>query len=270
VTGAREYRSHIMEGLQRRYRFGDFEVSANSVSRAGVPITIEPTPFAVLLYLIEHQSEVVSHAALKQAVWGDTHVTDGSQHRAMRALRRALDDDADAPTFVKTVGRRGYQFVGKAVEVVTVDPAVATVVTAVLSAIQMSGPGRVSNGLDRSVFVRDVTIPDGSTVCVNQRFTKQWELRNDGGVPWVNRYLARQGPCTGKGRLESADRVPLPTTQPGQHCIATVELQAPSAPGSCQASWKMVEADGRFCFPGPTSVYISVDVIAAPPGPRVT
>jgi len=253
-----------MEGLQRRYQFGEFEVSADGLWRAGVPVAIEPTPFAVLLYLIEHQAEVVSHAELKRAVWSDTHVTTGSQHRAMRALRRTLGDDAEAPTFIKTVGRRGYQFVAHAAEVVTVDPALASVVTAVLSVIQTSGPGRVSNGLDRSVFVRDVTIPDGSTVWVNQRFTKQWELRNDGGVPWVNRYLARQGPCTGKGRLQSADRVPLPTTQPGQHCIASVDLQAPSAPGSCQASWKMVEADGRFCFPCPTSVYISVDVIAPP------
>lgn len=42
---------------------------------------------------------------------------------------------------------------------------------------------------DCSSFIRDVTIPDGSTVQINQRFIKTWELQNTGSVAWVGRQL---------------------------------------------------------------------------------
>src|SRR5262245_42774957 len=45
------------------------------------------------------------------AVWKDAYVTDTSLTEAMSQLRQVLGDDAQQPTYVQTVHRRGYRFV---------------------------------------------------------------------------------------------------------------------------------------------------------------
>jgi hypothetical protein len=79
-------------------------------------------------------------------------------------------------------------------------------------------------------------------------------------VPWVGRYLERQGPAEAPGRLRSAERTSIPDTLPGRTCIIEVELVAPSTPGSCYAEWKMIDDRGQFYLPGQLPVYVSVDV----------
>lgn len=114
---------------------------------------------------------------------------------------------------------------------------------------------------DKSVFVRDVTIPDGTKVVVGQRFTKIWEIRNAGSVIWEERFLQREGPTEGPGRLKSPSRVRIPHTFPGQSCQVKVRLIAPPLPGSCYAEWKMVDSNGTILLPAQKPVYISVDVV---------
>lgn len=114
---------------------------------------------------------------------------------------------------------------------------------------------------DRSSFGSDITIPDGAKVVVNSRFTKTWEIRNIGSIIWKHRYLQRQGPYSGPGRLKSALRVRIPYTEPGQSCRVSVRLTAPPLPGSCYAEWKMVDHEGRVLLPNQKPVYVSVDVV---------
>jgi len=121
-------------------------------------------------------------------------------------------------------------------------------------------PPPTENG-DRSSFVSDITIPDGAKVVVNSRFTKTWEIRNIGSAVWKDRYLQRQGPNAGPGRLKSPLRVRIPHTEPGQSCRVTVRLTAPPFPGSCYAEWKMVDHEGRVLLPNQKAVYVVVDVV---------
>ena len=114
---------------------------------------------------------------------------------------------------------------------------------------------------DRSTFVADITIPDGTKIPVNSRFTKIWEIRNVGSVVWNSRYLQRQGPIKGPGRLKSPLRVRIPYTAPGQCCRVAVRLTAPPLPRSCYAEWKMVDGDGRILLPNQKPVYVAVDVV---------
>jgi len=97
-------------------------------------------------------------------------------------------------------------------------------------------------------------------VYVKQQFVKTWEIENVGIVPWIGRYLTRQGPPTAQGRLTSPERTQIPYTEPGQRCVVSVELTAPDTPGSCYAEWKMTDATGRFLLPQQKPVYVSVDV----------
>lgn len=114
---------------------------------------------------------------------------------------------------------------------------------------------------DRSKFIRDVTVSDGTEVKVNQKFTKIWEIQNVGSVVWDNRYLQREGLSEGPGRLKSKDRVRIPYTEPRQKVKIKVTFIAPSEPGSCYCKWKMVDEKGKSLLPNQKPLYISVDVV---------
>lgn len=73
-------------------------------------VTLSPKAFAVLLYLVERPGRLVTKQELLDAVWPDTHVTEGVLKRAVLEIRKALDDSADEPRFVQTLHRRGYRF----------------------------------------------------------------------------------------------------------------------------------------------------------------
>jgi eukaryotic-like serine/threonine-protein kinase len=98
-----------------RYRFGQFELDPfqNRLSRGGVPVKLQDLPFRLLVLLVESPGEVVSREEVRQRLWPeDTFVEfDNSLGVAVRKLREALRDNADAPLFVETVPRRGYRFV---------------------------------------------------------------------------------------------------------------------------------------------------------------
>jgi hypothetical protein len=114
---------------------------------------------------------------------------------------------------------------------------------------------------DRSTFVSDITLSDGEKVATNQRFTKIWLIRNTGTVTWKNRYIQRQGPTEGPGRISSPLRVRVPYTLPGSDCRIAVRLKSPPLPGSCYAEWKMVDSKGIMMLPNQKPLYINIDVI---------
>lgn len=77
------------------------------------PIALRPKTFAVLRHLLERAGRLVTKDELLDAVWPDTSVSDGVPIVCVRELRQALGDRAGAPTFIETVPRRGYRFIGK-------------------------------------------------------------------------------------------------------------------------------------------------------------
>ncbi|GDY33541.1 NBR1-Ig-like domain-containing protein [Gandjariella thermophila] len=114
---------------------------------------------------------------------------------------------------------------------------------------------------DASRLDEDVTYPDGSTVWVNQRFTKTWRLTNTGTVSWHGRFLQRQAPLDGLDVCHSAARVPVPDTAPGASVLVSVPVQAPGTPGTCQVFWKMVDAQGRLFLPQYSGIFFKVTVV---------
>lgn len=114
---------------------------------------------------------------------------------------------------------------------------------------------------DRSVFVTDTTIPNGTKVLVNSRFKKTWEIRNVGSVVWEDRYLQRLGSLVGPGRLMCGLRSRVQYTEPGQTCHVSIWLTAPSLPASCYEEWKMVDRAGRILIPNQKPLNVAVDVV---------
>jgi eukaryotic-like serine/threonine-protein kinase len=74
-------------------------------------ISLMPKPFAVLTYLVEHSGRLVTHEELFSAIWPDTHVQPEVLRRYILEIRRVLGDSADAPRFIQTFPKRGYQFI---------------------------------------------------------------------------------------------------------------------------------------------------------------
>ena len=98
------------------FRFEDFEVdtAAGELRRNGVRIKIQEQPWRVLLILLERAGQVVTREELRARLWpSDTFVDfDHSLNIAINKIRDALGDSASNPSFVSTVPRRGYRFLG--------------------------------------------------------------------------------------------------------------------------------------------------------------
>ena len=75
-------------------------------------LPLRPKTFAVLRCLLAHPGQLVSKAALLDAVWPETTVNDVALMICIHELRQALGDDPRAPRFIETMHRRGYRFVG--------------------------------------------------------------------------------------------------------------------------------------------------------------
>ncbi|MEV5206405.1 NBR1-Ig-like domain-containing protein [Micromonospora sp. NPDC053740] len=115
---------------------------------------------------------------------------------------------------------------------------------------------------DSSKFISDVTIPDGTRVRVNTQFVKVWALKNVGKVAWHNRFLARTNPTADADGCQVPDRVAIGDTPPDEQVMISVEVTAPSRPGKCWVSWKMVDENGQEYFPTRRPVYFMVTVTA--------
>lgn len=98
-----------------RVRFGifDFDPENGDLRREGVALRLQAQPAQVLAVLVQHAGEVVTREQLRQAVWGTATFVDFDQglNYCIAQIRSTLGDSAESPRFVRTIPKRGYQFV---------------------------------------------------------------------------------------------------------------------------------------------------------------
>src|SRR4029434_1576942 len=68
-------------------------------------VPLPPKALAVLWALVSQAGQVVTKAALREAVWADTSVSDAVLTTCIRLLRSALAEDATQPRYIATVHR---------------------------------------------------------------------------------------------------------------------------------------------------------------------
>jgi TolB-like protein/DNA-binding winged helix-turn-helix (wHTH) protein len=104
------------------FRFGEYELeqAAGTLRKNGMRIRCQEQPLQVLASLLENAGELVTREELRRRVWPqDTFVDfDHALNTAIKKIRAALNDDADAPRYVETVPRRGYRFIAPVTPVV--------------------------------------------------------------------------------------------------------------------------------------------------------
>lgn len=96
------------------YRFGPFTLDAGegTLARSGNPVKLQDLPYRLLLLLVENAGQVVSRESVRPRLWPENTFVefDSSLGVAVRKIREALGDSAEAPVYVETLPRRGYRF----------------------------------------------------------------------------------------------------------------------------------------------------------------
>jgi len=96
------------------FRFGPFLLDSGTrqLLRGGAEVSLSPKAFQLLLLLVENRSRALSKDELQQQLWPSTFVLETNLAGLVSEVRRALHDTADTPTFVRTMHRFGYRFIG--------------------------------------------------------------------------------------------------------------------------------------------------------------
>jgi DNA-binding winged helix-turn-helix (wHTH) protein len=96
------------------FRFGPFSLDsdARQLLRDGVEVTLAPKALQLLLLLVQNRTRAMSRNELQQQLWPSTFVLDTNLAGLVAEIRRALQDSAESPIFVRTMHRFGYRFIG--------------------------------------------------------------------------------------------------------------------------------------------------------------
>lgn len=107
--------------------------------------------------------------------------------------------------------------------------------------------GSNNSAVDLSELISE-TFPDGTMVPFGADFSKTWTLRNVGNVPWIDRSLMRVTPRTPMFP-HTAESIPVPKTMPGETVTLSVDVVATRLHGFTEVRFKMIDAEGNFCWP---------------------
>ncbi|HEX2721923.1 MAG TPA: response regulator transcription factor [Gemmatimonadaceae bacterium] len=107
----RSSRARQIEGASS-FRFGDVEITpgTHDVVVNGVPVTLRPKEFDLLMALARRKGNVVGRLELLREVWGyDSGVVSRTVDTHVGELRRKLEKDPAAPRHILTVRKTGYR-----------------------------------------------------------------------------------------------------------------------------------------------------------------
>lgn len=101
--------------MSRPIRFDGWSLDPDSgeLTRDGEKIRLQDQPLQILQALLASPGRVVTREELVSRLWPRGIVDfETGLNTAMRRLRSALREDADAPRYIETLPRRGYRFIG--------------------------------------------------------------------------------------------------------------------------------------------------------------
>jgi DNA-binding winged helix-turn-helix (wHTH) protein len=100
----------------RHVNFGPFELDVRSgeLRQGSTRLRVPDQSIEILKTLVDHPGELVTREQLRERLWPANTFVDFEHglNAAIRRLREALGDSADAPKYIETLPRRGYRFIG--------------------------------------------------------------------------------------------------------------------------------------------------------------
>jgi two-component system KDP operon response regulator KdpE len=97
-------------------RFATLEVDLPKrlVTLGGEQVRLTPTEYGLLEALVTNPGKLLTHQWLLRKVWGQGYGTETTYLRTyVRALRKKLGDDAQAPALIVTEPGVGYRWVAE-------------------------------------------------------------------------------------------------------------------------------------------------------------
>lgn len=111
------------------------------------------------------------------------------------------------------------------------------------------------------LWIKDVTIPDGTQLKAGESFTKTWLVQNIGGCAWRAGFTFNH---VGGDRMRGSTVTLQEPIQTGSKREISVQLVVPSGQSRLiQSSWRMADLDGNY-FGDTLSVNILAGNIATP------
>jgi adenylate cyclase len=169
------------------FRFGDFEINVarQELRRAGATVHIEPQVFDLLVHLIRHRDRIVSKDELIDVIWQGRIVSEATLSSRISAARRALGDSGNDQSFIRTLHKRGFRFVGDVDE----DNSAPTAI-----AVEKASAGAVEEAANVVPTDEPPALPGGSSDAAGNHAMLH-AARGAGAAPLENRTASngRQG-----------------------------------------------------------------------------
>jgi hypothetical protein len=124
----------------------------------------------------------------------------------------------------------------------------------------IEGPGGCTLN---AAYAGDVTIPDGTEIPPGKSFVKTWRIRNTGTCAWEadTKLVFSSG-----DQMNGPSSVAVGPVAPNSGAQVSVNLVAPSTPGTYKGNWQLQAPDGT----GYGSVIYAEIVVPAAPSPTET
>jgi hypothetical protein len=106
-------------------------------------------------------------------------------------------------------------------------------------------------------LLRDETIPAGTVVKPGDTFRKTWKVENNGTCDWVYQY---QLVFVSGERMEGMPSRSGNVIPPGKWTQLSVDMKAPSKPGTYTSNWRLADASGK-----PFGSTLTVSIVVANP-----
>ena len=96
-------------------RFGAFvlDLDTGELKKSGVNVRLAPQPSKVLVLLVNRAGQLVTREEIRDHIWANDIFVDFDKglNFCIKQIRATLHDDADRPTYIETIPRRGYRFI---------------------------------------------------------------------------------------------------------------------------------------------------------------
>ncbi len=98
-----------------RFRSFTLELKTGELRKDGTSVRLAPQPSKVLVLLASRAKQIVTREEIREHIWShETFVDfDKGLNFCIKQIRAALCDDADRPTYIETLPRRGYRFIAR-------------------------------------------------------------------------------------------------------------------------------------------------------------
>jgi DNA-binding winged helix-turn-helix (wHTH) protein/tetratricopeptide (TPR) repeat protein len=107
--------AHTVQPAVVRFKGFELDLQSGELSRNGMKNRLQGQPLQLLELLLQRPGQVFTREQIQQRLWPDGTVVEfeHSVNAAVKRLRAVLEDDAEKPTCIETIPRRGYRFIAR-------------------------------------------------------------------------------------------------------------------------------------------------------------